>query len=100
MPKKKKKAHRSKRSSRELPSTATLKLSEPSPYDGRPNLDAFEKFVFDTMTWLEMSKWPKRHWMIAIGKFLKGEAATHYMRCAAPNLKQWKVDDYLKDLAP
>lgn len=68
-----------------------VKCPEPSAYDGSPNFEKYNQFVFEAQTWIDMSKIPKQHHVASLKRFLTGDAGKWYMQWVAPKIQTFDL---------
>lgn len=62
-----------------------FKTKLPSAYDGTPNYDTFEQFIYEVSTWIEDTGFNEAEAVRHVKSFLKEKAGTFYMNMVAPN---------------
>ncbi|KAG8908259.1 hypothetical protein FRB99_008324 [Tulasnella sp. 403] len=75
-----------------------LKCPEPSTYDGSPNLQRFEQFVFEANQWLDMSNMPSKFRVTSLKRFLTGKAGSWFMEFVAINKKAYTLKRFFAEL--
>ncbi|KAG8764640.1 hypothetical protein FRC12_007976 [Ceratobasidium sp. 428] len=71
---------------------ASVKLKEPTPYNGQDDYDKFELWVYELEQWLKDSGFKKKKAVRYTGTFLTEKAAQWYMDFVAPDPKKHTVD--------
>ncbi|KAG8695605.1 hypothetical protein FRC09_009059, partial [Ceratobasidium sp. 395] len=71
---------------------ASIKLKEPTPYNGEQDYDKFELWDYETEQWLKESGLKKKKAVRYVGTFLKGKAAQWYMDFVAPDPSAHTLD--------
>ncbi|KZV59545.1 hypothetical protein PENSPDRAFT_548460, partial [Peniophora sp. CONT] len=62
-------------------------------YDGRINLDTFDKWVYEATTYIELTKTKDSVAVKLAGKWLSGKASRFYMKYVAMSTKRWTMKD-------
>ncbi|QRV96035.1 Pol polyprotein/retrotransposon [Ceratobasidium sp. AG-Ba] len=71
---------------------ATMKIIEPTPYNGVPDYDTFERWDYQTDQWLVECGLSEQKAVRKYGMLLTGKAGTWFMDEVATNPKKWTVD--------
>ena len=92
--KKKKKAIRKKRSKKKREEDRMLKrvkIDNPSVYNGKPDLDMFDRWALEVKTWVRLTRLTEEIAITMLVKYVTGRASTYYMKFVAGKEKEWTV---------
>jgi hypothetical protein len=76
----------------------SVKISPPVLYNGQPDFDAFEHWLYSLNHYFSMTEFPEIHRVPHLQNFLTGRAATFFMTFVAPDPTAFTVDRFTKEL--
>jgi hypothetical protein len=75
-----------------------VKVDSPGVYNGKDDLDAFDKWAVDVKTWKSVNRLSDRFALRIMGKYLSGKAYTFYKKFVYRDLKQWTLKTVFEGL--
>ncbi|KIJ32607.1 hypothetical protein M422DRAFT_265494 [Sphaerobolus stellatus SS14] len=76
----------------------SVKIPAPEKYDGKPQMDAFEEWMFNMNNFFELSCVPAKQRIRHLPAYLKGKAANFYITHVAPDPNNWTMAKFAKEL--
>ncbi|KIJ52325.1 hypothetical protein M422DRAFT_243118 [Sphaerobolus stellatus SS14] len=76
----------------------SVKIPAPEKYDGKPQMDAFEEWMFNMNNFFELSGVPAKQRIRHLPAYLKGKAANFYITHVAPDPNNWTMAKFAKEL--
>ena len=93
--KKKRKAANKKRQSKkkreEERALKRIKIDPPSTYNGKPDLDVFDRWALEVKTWVRLTRLSEEIAITLLNKYVTGKASTYYMKFVAGKEKEWSI---------
>ncbi|QRV77164.1 Pol polyprotein/retrotransposon [Ceratobasidium sp. AG-Ba] len=72
---------------------AQIKMKEPTPYNGRPDYDAFESWCYNITKWFKAAGFSNRKAVEYLPAFLEGSAGRWFMDTVATNPSNFTLKD-------
>ena len=91
---KKKKASKKRRSKKKREEDRALKrvkIDPPSVYNGKPDLDVFDRWALEVKTWFSLTRLSEEIAITLLVKYVTGKAGTYYMKFIAGKQKEWTM---------
>ncbi|KIJ40600.1 hypothetical protein M422DRAFT_256572 [Sphaerobolus stellatus SS14] len=76
----------------------SVKIPAPEKYDGKPQMDTFEEWMFNMNNFFELSGVPAKQRIHHLPAYLKGKAANFYITHVAPDMNNWTMAKFAKEL--
>ena len=68
-----------------------VKVDAPSQYNGKADLDVFDRWALEVKTWKSLNKLLEKITITLLNKYVTGKASIFYMKYIANNVKQWTL---------
>lgn len=68
-----------------------VKLKQPSTWDGRADLDVFDKWTYEVDTWAELSGLDDQLLLKVVVNFMSGKASNYFMKHVSTRQRDWTV---------
>ena len=65
-----------------------VKIDSPSVYQGKPDLDVFDRWALEVKTWIRLNRLSEEIAITILNKYLSGKASTYYMKYVAGKEKK------------
>jgi hypothetical protein len=77
---------------------SSIKINPPLTYNGHPDLDTFERWVYSVNHWFEMTDFPVKSRVAQLQNFMSGKAGNWFMTYVARDPTKYTVDSLQKEL--
>ena len=68
-----------------------IKVDSPSTYNGKPDLDAFDRWVFEVRTWKRLNKLMEELAVTPSNKYITEKVSVFYMKYVAEKERHWTL---------
>jgi len=68
-----------------------VKIDPPSAYNGKPDLDVFDRWALEVKTWVRLTQLSEEVAITLLNKYVTGKASTYYMKFVAGKEKEWSI---------
>jgi len=68
-----------------------IKIDSPSTYNGKPDLDVFDRWALEVKTWIRLTRLTGEIAITILVKYVAGKAGTYYMKFVAGKEKDWTI---------
>ena len=68
-----------------------VKIDAPSPYNGKADLDVFDKWALEVRTWTRLNKFNEKIVITLLNKYVTGRASIFYMKYVADKERRWTL---------
>ena len=75
-----------------------IKIDAPSTYNGKADLDVFDRWALEVNTWIELNRMPEGIAITLLNKYVTGKASVFYMKYVAGKVTQWTITAIFKGL--
>ena len=65
-----------------------VNIDSPSVYNGKPDLDVFDRWALEVITWVRLTRLTEEIAITMLVKYITGKASTYYMKFVE---KQWTI---------
>ncbi|KAG9221532.1 hypothetical protein CCMSSC00406_0009355 [Pleurotus cornucopiae] len=98
-PRSRKRSHRKKKNHRgNKRRSCLIKPTPPEPYDGRPDSQAFFRFMQEAKSFVEEGQVRRRHRVEKLARYLQGQAYTFFVRQVSFRASEWTMDAFFTAL--
>ena len=75
-----------------------VKVDTPSSYNGRADLDVFDRWAFEVTTWKRLNRLSDEIAITMLNKYVTDKAGVFYMKYVAGKAKRWTLTDLFEGL--
>ncbi|KAI0066380.1 hypothetical protein BV25DRAFT_1797254, partial [Artomyces pyxidatus] len=71
-----------------------LKVSAPIPWNGRADLDTYDKWVYEVESWRRLTGVDDETALTLMGKFVTNKPSHFYMKYVSKRIADWTVEEF------
>ena len=75
-----------------------VKVDSPSTYNGKADLDAFDRWAFEVRTWRRLNKLTEELAVTLLNKYVTKKASVFYMKYVAEKERRWTLTTIFEGL--
>ena len=75
-----------------------VKVDTPSSYNGKADLDVFDRWAFEVTTWKRLNRLSDEIAITMLNKYVTDKAGVFYMKYVAGKAKRWTLTDLFEGL--
>ena len=75
-----------------------IKIDAPKVYDGKADLDAFDRWALEVTTWKRLNRLSDEFVITLLNKYVTDKAGVFYMKYVARKVRQWTLTDVFEGL--
>ena len=92
------KKKRSKKKRRDERILKRVKIDAPSPYNGKADLDAFDRWAYEVSTWKRLNRMSEGLAVTMLNKYVTDKAGIFYMKYVAGKERRWTMTTIFEGL--